>query len=124
MSNSHSNSTPSQSQNPSPSPASESITVQSSPDAVRCYRVPGFIVDHEKQMLEDYEMSDWQEVFNQVYFSLSATVTLMRRFSENDCDEKDVFQMIGDHLWFTMHAFGKLQSVLTDFELQPEAQPA
>ena len=91
------------------------------PSEFRTYRLPWFIVDEEKEMLEVTGARDWQEMFHQTRCQLRTLATLMQHFDESEEVDGFFLNQIAENIMEpTLDMLDKLCSLIADFREQPE----
>ena len=106
---------PEEAEEPEPDPA------ESAPWELRCYRVPRFIAQLEKEILEAHYAEDLCALFRQAYGDLHVMTYLMEHFSSAEEISDLSVQMIGKSLRSALHVLNKACVVLADF--RPVEQP-
>ena len=91
------------------------------PSEFRTYRLPWFIVDEEKEMLEVTGAQDWQEMFHQIRCQLRTLATLMQHFDEYEEVDGFFLNQIAENIMEpTLDMLDRLCSLIADFREQPE----
>ena len=100
-------------------------TASSAPAAgeARCYQLPGYILDEERDMLVFYKAGNWQELFAKAYEQFYATIMLMEHVAAEDEFDGFSLNLIAGNLTNPLNMLGKLCSLIADFHLVdgPEA---
>lgn len=114
----------SQATQPLPDNESEQVEVEEplkKPSEFRTYRLPWFIVDVEKEMLELTGAQDWQEMFHQTRCQLRTLATLMQHFDESEEVDGFFLNQIAENIMEpTLDMLDRLCSLIADFREQPE----
>lgn len=84
---------------------------------LRCYSVPRFIAEFEKEVLEAHHAEDLCDLFRLAYGDLHVTTYLMEHFSSAEKVSDITVQMIGQSLRSALHILNKACDVLADFTL-------
>ena len=104
--------------------AAESTKAKKRPDETRVYRLPGFIVDEERRMLEAYKAEDWQEMLHIMHCQFQAVATLMRHFDEEEDVNGFFLNQIAESLLLpALDMLNRLCSLVADFRLLPQPEP-
>lgn len=91
------------------------------PSEFRTYRLPWFIVDEEKEMLEVTGARDWQEMFHQTRCQLRTLATLMQHFDVSEEVDGFFLNQIAENIMEpTLDMLDRLCSLVADFREQPE----
>lgn len=91
------------------------------PSAFRTYRLPWFIVDEEKEMLEVTGARDWQEMFHQTRCQLRTLATLMQHFDVSEEVDGFFLNQISETIMEpALDMLDRLCSLVADFREQPE----
>ena len=85
------------------------------PDEIRSYRVPGFIVDKEKFLLNYHKAGSWQEMFSMTYDRLFVTVMLMQNFPAEEEIDGFTLQLIAESLMMPLGLLNSLCAMVADF---------
>lgn len=101
---------PSAARKPAPGPA------DAVPHELRCYRVPSFIAQYEKEALAAHKAEDLFALFASAYSDLYVTAYLLENFSDAEEVGGPDIQMIGANLQSTLHVLNKVRTVLADFK--------
>lgn len=86
------------------------------PHETRCYRVPSFIVQYEKEALAAHKAENLFALFASAYSDLYVTAYLLENFSDAEEVGGPDIQMIGAHLQSTLQVLNKVRTVLADFK--------
>ena len=88
----------------------------------RTYRLPGFIVEEEQEMLRLYKANSWQEMFEQTSCKFRTLATLMQHFdTEQKIDGYLLNQIAETVLEPPLDMLDRLCSLVADFDLQSKA---
>lgn len=88
------------------------------PDELRTYRVPGFIINEERRLLKEHNAEDWQDLLYTSWDKLDILRTLMLHF--DDSKELDGFflnRIAEDLLAPPLDVLNHLCSLVADFNL-------
>lgn len=88
---------------------------EKTPCEIRCYTIPGNILDEEQEMLERYKADNWQDLLNKAHDRLYATILLMERIPAEE--ELDGFSitLIAENLMSPLKMLGRVCSLVADF---------
>lgn len=101
----------------SPKPSKE-------PDQIRCYRVPGFMVLEEREILDEYRAEDVVDLIRKARDDFSITSLFMRRFSDDYSIDGFTVQHIGESMARPIAMLNKACSICADYEPQElETEP-
>jgi hypothetical protein len=111
-----------QAENPSAEPNGrdadeESTRPEPAACETRCYRLPGYILDAEREMLEFWKAEDWQELFNKAHDQIYATVLLMERVPAEEKIDGFSIALIVESLMVPLRMLSNLCSLIADFRL-------
>lgn len=90
------------------------------PDQVRCFRVPGFMVLEEREILETYQAEDVVDLIRKARDDFSITSLFMRRFSDDYNIDGFTVQHIGEIMHRPIVMLNKACSILADYEPQSD----
>ena len=92
-------------------------TAGSAPTAgeTRCYQLPGYILDEEREMLAFYKAGSWQELFAKAYEQFYATIMLMEHVAAEDEFDGFSLSLIAGNLMSPLRMLGRLCSLVADF---------
>lgn len=88
------------------------------PDQTRCFRVPGFMVLEEREILETYQAEDVVDLIRKARDDFSITSLFMRRFSDDYSIDGFTVQHIGEIMARPIVMLNKACSILADYEPQ------
>ena len=94
------------------------------PDQMRCFRVPGFMVLEEREILETYQAEDVVDLIRKARDDFSTTSLFMRRFSDDFSIDGFTVQHIGEIMHRPIVMLNKACSILADYEPQENSQIA
>lgn len=89
---------------------------------VRAYHLPGFTVADERELLEQYEAGDWQELFCMAHERLYATAVLLRHFPAEEDLDGVTLQLIAENLLEPLKMLSRLCSLVADFRTMAELE--
>ena len=90
-------------------------------DQIRCYRVPGFMVAQEREILSAYQAEDVVALLQKARDDFSLTTMFMRRFHDDFAVDGPTVQHIGETLARPLVMLNKACSILVDYEPRHEA---
>ena len=96
---------------PPPLPAREKA-----PSEIRSFRIPGYMVAKEKQMLEMLKAENWQEMFDKTYDQLYTLALLMQHFETDEKIDGFSVQQMGNTLMAPLDMLSRLCSLVADFK--------
>lgn len=97
----------------------ESTSTEKRAVEYRTYRLPGFIVEEEQEMLRLYKANSWQEMFEQTSCKFRTLATLMQHFdTEQKIDGYLLNQIAETMLEPPLDMLDRLCSLVADFDLQ------
>lgn len=85
------------------------------PYALRCYRVPSYMLKYEEEALAAHKAKDLSGLLDKVHDDLYVTAYLMEHFDDGEDIDGFTVQLIGDKLQTSVHVLSKVCSVLADF---------
>ncbi len=88
------------------------------PDQMRSFRVPGFMVLEEREILGQYQAEDVVDLIRKARDDFSITSLFMRRFNDDYCIDGFTVQHIGEIMHRPIVMLNKVCSILADYEPQ------
>lgn len=95
--------------------AASDLSPEKRPPEFRTYRIPGFMVDEEREMLKWYKADNWQEMFNKTYDQLYTMALLMQNFEAGEDVDGFSVQLMGNSLMVPLDMLSRLCSLVADF---------
>lgn len=96
---------------------------QESPAEYRTYRLPGYMLEEEREMLEMYDAKDWQELLHITRAKLEILSQLMRNFDDGEQVNGFFLNQIAEHMMGpAMDMLNGLCSLVADFRLPEEEE--
>ena len=89
-------------------------------DQIRCYRVPGFIVQDEREVLAEHQASDLLALLRKAREDVFLTSFLLQNFYEYVNVTGATLQQIGEHLDYPVRILNQLCSILVDYHPQDD----
>lgn len=93
-----------------PPPAEEKA-----PPEIRSFRIPGFMVAKEREMLELLKAENWQEMFDKTYEQLYTMALLMQHVEADEEIDGFSIQLMGNTLMAPLDMLSRLCSLIADF---------
>ena len=94
------------------------------PHIRRCYSIPAFMLDEERDLLDAYDADDLADLLDRLYVDLHVTATLMEHVDIEMETDGEFIHMLGTHLRATLRFLHRVSSVLGDFKLISRAETA
>lgn len=91
---------------------------------IRCFEIPAFTCNDERQLLEQLQADTWQEMFYKVYAQLYTFARLLEQFGVDEQVDGVFMQHLGMTLRGPLALMSRLCSVVADFKLLPQAAAA
>ena len=90
--------------------------VEKAPPEIRSFRIPGYMLAKEKQMLEMLKAENWQEMFDKTYDQLYTLALLMQHFETDEKIDGFSVQQMGNTLMGPLDMLSRLCSLVADFK--------
>lgn len=88
---------------------------EDTPHETRCYRIPRYILDEEREMLARHKAGSWQELLGKAHDRLYATILLMGRVPAEDVLDGFSINLIAENLMMPLRMLNTLCSLTADF---------
>lgn len=85
------------------------------PPEIRSFRIPGFMVAEEKEMLELLKAESWQHMFDKTYEQLYTMALLMQHFEADEEIDGFSIQLMGNTLMAPLDMLSRLCCLIADF---------
>lgn len=88
---------------------------EKAPPEIRSFRIPGFMIAKERQMLELLKSENWQHMFDKTYEQLYTMALLMQHFEADEEIDGFSIQLMGNTLMAPLDMLSRLCSLIADF---------
>jgi len=88
------------------------------PDVIRCYRVPGFIVEDERKALKEHRAKNLLDLLEKTHEDFHTIAFILQSFTDYQKVHGFTLQQIGRHLEYPIRKLARLCSILGDYQPQ------